>query len=106
MPVGQTLISEFRSFATRNSLCAIPDNNCTTLLCPVAQTIDGGEGEIAAYDVTLLGVSLAWESRIVFDVRESYLRPNLLHTRRFGWYNYFFFCFLGGVMGLPVLMPP
>ena len=22
------------------------------------------------------------------------------------WYVYFFFCFRGGVMGLPVLMPP
>jgi hypothetical protein len=36
----------------------------------------------------------------------SYLRPNLLHMEKLVHFLYFFFCFLGGVMGLPLLMPP
>ena len=43
----------------------------------------------------------AWVTR-----KEGYFRPNLLHTGSLRWHIYFFFCFLGGVIGLPVVMPP
>lgn len=54
---------------------------------PPVESIDDGDGERV--------------SEVV------YLRPNLLHTESTCWYIYFlFFCFRGGVTGLPVLMPP
>lgn len=35
-----------------------------------------------------------------------YRRPNLLHMEKLVLIPYFFFCFRGGVMGLPELEPP
>lgn len=71
---------------------------------------DSREGVVVRYVIGLGGLRrLRCFDRgdaFVENVGMRYFRPNLLHKGSLGWHVYFFFCFLGGVMGLPVFMPP
>lgn len=66
----------------RLSSHACSGTNCVAVLVRFhVRMTDGIKGEIAAYGTNLPASLVARESVVIDDVRKSYLRPNLLHTR-------------------------